>query len=82
MEVDRAPAISTLFLSDDGQAWARGGAIPFSDAAIDVFDADGTPLGTLPAETPFHVAFTIDGLASIRADSMGVERLILWRGRI
>lgn len=78
--LDRVPAISTLFLSDDGQVWARRGAIPLSAGAIDVFDADGTPLGTLPAETPFPVAFTRDGLASIRADSMGVERLVLWGG--
>jgi hypothetical protein len=80
--LDRVPAISSLFLSEDGRIWARRGAIPLSAGAIDVFDADGTPTGTLPAETPFPVAFTRDGFASIRTDSMGVDRLVLWRGGV
>lgn len=77
--MERVPAITALALSRDGEIWARRGAIPFERGRIDVYDANGTPLGTLPAGTPFPLAFTPGGIASVREDAMGVSRLVVWR---
>jgi hypothetical protein len=79
--LDRLPAINALALSSDGEIWARRGALPETAGAIDVYDRLGDPLGTLPSGTPFPVAFTPEGLASVREDEVGIQRLVAWKRR-
>ena len=49
------PAVAALALAPDGTLWVRR---PDADGGgVDMYDADGGYLGTLPAETPFPAAF-------------------------
>lgn len=77
--LDSVPAITALAISDEGEIWARRGAVPFEAGEIDVYDARGEPLGTLPGGTPFPVAFTPTGTATARDDGNGIQRLVVWR---
>ena len=76
--LDRIPAATELAISNQGELWVRRGAIPLSAGAIDIFDPLGEPVGTLPAGTPFPVAFVNDGVVSVREDELGVQRLVVW----
>jgi hypothetical protein len=79
--LEHLPAITALALSDEGEVWARRGALPFEAGVIDVYDPTGRPLGTLPSDTPFPLTFTPDGIVSVREDEIGVSRLVAWRRR-
>lgn len=54
---DVVPAVSALAVAPDGTVWVRRGAIEGEEATIDVFAPDGAYRGTLPAGSPFPVAF-------------------------
>lgn len=54
---DVVPGVSALAVAPDGTVWVRRGEIEDEDATIDVFAPDGAYRGTLPAGTPFPVAF-------------------------
>jgi hypothetical protein len=77
---DVMPAVSRLALDPAGRLWVERGHVRGETAPIDVFDADGDYLGTLPAGTPFPVAFLSPGrLVSIDVDDLDVSRLVIHR---
>ena len=74
------PAIRGLRVDPDGRIWAsRGGPRP-EPTPTDVLAADGTYLGTLPAEAPFPIGFLPDGrVLAVETDALEVERLVVYR---
>jgi hypothetical protein len=55
---ENVPAISGLAVAPDGSVWVRRGFVSGEDEpTIDIYGPDGAYLGTLPAGSPFPVAF-------------------------
>jgi hypothetical protein len=74
------PAIGGIALAPDGSTWVRRGSVKGETPIIDVFDAEGAYLGTLPAGSPFPAAFTPDGrVVAIEKDEMDVDHLVVYR---
>jgi len=74
------PAIRAVRVGPDGRIWvSRGGPRP-EPTPTDVLAADGTYIGTLPADAPFPMGFLPDGrvLASER-DELDVVRLVVYQ---
>jgi hypothetical protein len=74
------PAIRGVRVDPEGRIWiSRGGPRP-EPTPTDVLAADGTYLGTLPAEAPFPIGFLPDGrVLSVETDALEVERLVVYR---
>jgi len=74
------PAIRSLKVAPDGRIWvSRGGPRP-EPTPTDILAADGTYLGTLPADAPFPVGFLPDGrVLAIETDELEVARLVIYR---
>ncbi|MEJ2483065.1 MAG: hypothetical protein P8049_08095 [Gemmatimonadota bacterium] len=74
------PAIRGLRVDPDGRIWvSRGGPRP-EPTPTDILSADGTYLGTLPAEMPFPIGFLPDGrILAVETDALEVERLVVYR---
>lgn len=74
------PAVSAIAAAPDGTLWVRRGAVVGEPAAIDLFDAGGAYLGTLPPGSPFPAAFFPDGrIAAIERDDMDIQRVVVYR---
>jgi hypothetical protein len=74
------PAIRAVRVGPGGRTWvSRGGPRP-EPTPTDVLAADGTYIGTLPADAPFPMGFLPDGrmLASER-DELDVVRLVVYK---
>jgi len=81
---DVIPIVADLAAGPDGTLWIRRAGRPGAPRPIDVFDADGSYLGTLPDASPFPIAVFGSRLIVIEADDMDVERLVIYevlRGR-
>ena len=74
------PAIRGLRVDPDGRIWvSRGGPRP-EPTPTDILAADGTYLGTLPAEAPFPIGYLPDGrILAVETDALEVERLVVYR---
>jgi len=76
---DRLPAISALAVSPDGMIWVRRGSFREEAALIDLLDRDGRYLGTLPAGSPFPVAFiSSDTLIVKETDEFDIEYIVAY----
>lgn len=77
---DRVPAIRAVRIAPDGRIWvSRGGPRP-EPTPTDVLAADGTYLGTLPADAPYPIGFLPDGrVLSTERDELDVVRLVAYR---
>jgi hypothetical protein len=75
---DVIPVIDDLATGPDGSLWVRRAGAPDAPQPIDVFDAGGSYLGTLPHGSPFPVAVLGSQLLAIEADDMDVERLVIY----
>lgn len=76
------PVISGLFVAWDGTIWVRRrGEEPESDGPVDLLMADGTYLGSFPADgVEIPDAFGPDGLAAfIESDELGVNTVVVGR---
>lgn len=73
------PVIGALAEGPEGTLWVRRSAGAGSPEPIDVFDRDGTYLGTLPDGTPFPVAVIGEQIAAIETDEADVDRLAVYR---
>lgn len=73
------PAITGLALAPDGSIWVRRGTVTGDAVLIDVFGPEGAYEGTLPAGSPFPVAFAGRGsdsrLVSIHERYTGEQEL-------
>lgn len=73
------PAVRDLSVSPDGGVWVRRGAVRTEPFAIDVFDATGAYLGTLPPGTPWPAAFTPAGeVIAVEKDELDVPRVVVY----
>jgi hypothetical protein len=77
---DRVPAIRAVRMGPDGRIWvSRGGPRP-EPTPTDILAADGTYLGTLPADAPYPIGFLPDGrVLSTERDELDVVRLVAYR---
>lgn len=78
------PAVSGLAVAPDGSIWVRRGLVTGEgEPAIDVLDPDGAYIGTLPAGSPFPIAFAgraADYRAvSLRPVDTGVTEIVVHR---
>jgi hypothetical protein len=81
---ETVPAISALAVAPDGSIWVRRGLVKGEGApAIDIHESDGAYLGTLPAGSPFPVAFagraTDYRVVSLRHADSGVTEIVVSR---
>ncbi len=79
------PWLGTLAVAPDGTLWVRRFvAAQGEDGPIDLFDASGAYVGTLPADSPFPVGFMPDGRILVRQvdEATEVERLAVGRVEI
>jgi hypothetical protein len=76
------PAIGRIRYDPQGRLWVERGHHRGGRAPIDVFAADGSYVGTLPAVTPFPAAFLSgDRLAAIETDALDVARVVVYEIR-
>lgn len=75
------PATGALRVAPDGSLWVARHTVTEDEVpSIDVFDADGAYLGTLPEGTPLPVAFLPDGRPiTSETDAFDVQRLVVSR---
>jgi hypothetical protein len=74
------PLVGALTLAPDGSLWVRRGMVKGDAPVIDVFDPEGTYLGTLPPGSPFPTAFTPRGdVVAIEKDDLDVDHLVVYR---
>jgi hypothetical protein len=73
------PAVGAVALAPDGTLWVKRGAVKGEAAIIDVFDPAGEYRGTLPAGSPWPVAFTPSGdVIAVETDDLDVERVVVY----
>jgi hypothetical protein len=75
---DVIPVIDDIAEGPNGTLWVRRTTGPGGPRPIDVFNPDGSYLGTLPDDTPFPVAVLGSRLVTIEADEVDVERLVIY----
>jgi len=75
---DSLPAVGQVTLAPDGGLWVRRWSVTGRDGPIDVFDAAGAYVGTLPATFPFPIHVRADGrILYAERDALDVERLVV-----
>jgi hypothetical protein len=72
------PVIDKLAAGPGASLWVRRSAASGTPGPIDVFDADGSYRGTLPAYSPFPVAVLGDRIAAIEAGESYEDRLVVY----
>ncbi|MDX1395208.1 MAG: hypothetical protein R3195_12495 [Gemmatimonadota bacterium] len=82
--VPALPAIRDVLIATDGTLWVErfepGGRAENLSGPIDLFDASGAYMGTLPAGTRFPIALLPgDRIAVAEKDAFDVERLVVLR---
>ena len=72
--------IDRITVAPDGTVWVTRGSVKGEPRIVDVFDAEGEYLGTLPAGSPEPAAFLANGdLVAIEKDDLDVERIAVYR---
>jgi hypothetical protein len=76
------PTISRVAIAPTGEYWVQRGGIKDEPQPIDVFGADGTYLGTLPATGTFPAAFLPgDRVAVVEKNELDVGRVEIYQVR-
>lgn len=76
------PAVGAIALSPDGSLWVKRGAVKGEDPVVDIFDGEGSYLGTLPPGSPFPVAFMPGGeVVALQKDEMDLDHVVVYRVR-
>lgn len=77
---DVVPLIEQVVVQPGGRLWVQRFVAGDDPGAIDIFEADGEYIGTLPAGTPLPVGFLPDGRAlTSQTDELDVQRLVIGR---
>jgi len=72
------PTVGRIALAPTGLLWVERYDVGDEPKPIDVFDREGRYLGTLPAGSPFPIAFLPDGRILVaEKDELDVERLVV-----
>lgn len=75
-----APLLEQVVVEPGGRIWARRFVAGDDPGAIDVFEADGEYLGTLPPGTPMPIGFLPGGrVMTSQTDELDVQRLVVGR---
>jgi hypothetical protein len=73
------PTVGAVALAPGGSLWVKRGAVKGEAAIIDVFAPAGEYRGTLPAGSPWPVAFTPFGdVIAVETDDLDVERVVVF----
>jgi hypothetical protein len=76
------PLIENILISPEGGIWAQRDVLGEEGGPIDVFDATGEYVGTLPSSTPWPVDFgSSDSIVVLEEDEMGVQFAVVYRIR-
>jgi DNA-binding beta-propeller fold protein YncE len=74
-----APHVKDVALAPDGALWVRHRTGDEDVTRIDVFDAGGAYLGTLPGDAPFPAAFRGSGeIVTVEADELDRPLVVVW----
>ncbi|MEX0691313.1 MAG: 6-bladed beta-propeller [Gemmatimonadales bacterium] len=74
------PPIAAVAVGPDGILWVQRRVVRGETASVDVFDAEGVYLGTLPDGSPFPAAFQANGdVLAVVADDLDVQRVVVYR---
>ena len=77
--VDVLPAIAGVAFAPTGDLWVSRSRVRGEDRIVDIYSADGSYTGTLPANSPFPAAFLSNGeFVAIELDEHDVPRLVLY----
>lgn len=71
------PAVRDIIGAPDGSFWVARGIK--DHRVIDVFDADGAYVGTLPEGTPFPAAFRGNDVVAVERDELEIPRVTVYR---
>jgi hypothetical protein len=72
------PMIGRLAVAPDGSIWVERFDVTNDPKDVDLFDPDGSYLGTLPKGTPFPVGFLPDGRILVsETNEFDVEQLVI-----
>jgi hypothetical protein len=79
---DVAPIIKSLAVAPDGGVWLRRRTDVPGDLPIDVLDATGAYVGTLPTESPFPALFRgTDEIVVVETDDFDIPHIVVYRIR-
>lgn len=74
------PLIEQVVLDPDGRIWAQRFVPGEEPGPVDLFEADGEYLGTLPPDRPLPIGFLPDGrIMTAETDAMDIQRLVIGR---
>lgn len=74
------PAVRSILASPDGRWWIPRGIGRPEDLPTDVFDAEGTYLGTLGPEAPYPTAFlSPDHVLDVETDDLDLQYVVVYR---
>jgi hypothetical protein len=77
---DVAPTVRDLAIAPDGAVWLRRRTEVPGRLPIDVLDATGAYVGTLPGESPFPALFRgTDEIVTVETDGYGLPHVIVYR---
>jgi hypothetical protein len=77
---ETTPMIQALALSPDGEVWLRRRTEVPGESHIDVLDATGAYVGTLPAESPFPALFRgADEIVTVERDDLDRPLVVVYR---
>lgn len=77
---DFTPLIEQVVVQPGGRLWVQRFVAGDDPGPIDIFEADGAYLGTLPAGTALPIGFLPDGRAmTAQTDELDVQRLVIGR---
>jgi hypothetical protein len=72
------PLVGAVRFAPDGSLWVQRSAFVADSGKIDLFDASGQYLGTLPADSRLPIGFTPSGdVLFVERDELDIERLVI-----
>ena len=76
---EQIPTTSQIALAPDGYLWVQREVVGERTGPVDIFDDTGEYVGTLPAETPWPLAFgSDDRILVLETDELDVQRVVVY----
>jgi hypothetical protein len=78
---ERVPLVATITIAPDGWMWVRREAIG-RPGPVDIFDATGQYIGTLPPDAPWPAAFGPgEQILALESDDLSIQHVVVYRVR-
>jgi hypothetical protein len=75
-----APIVGSMAVTPEGGVWLKRRTSVPGELPIDVIDATGAYVGTLPGESPFPALFrTTDEIVTVEFDDFDVPHVVVYR---